>query len=251
VIELKSPRWSKLRQAYGAATDVPDLLQRLADGDREAIWELYATICHQGTVYSASYAAVPHLAKIASATRRPRPRAEILTLLGSIVAGADRAEIPADLQADYDAALPAALKQALTTLQEPIGRSAAVYLLEVAAALAGRPLPHGALTGFVDEELTLECPRCKRELFLWPTKQGLSTAAEDPVLEPKTPRIPVIPGPELKHAETYRWLMRKGGEAALSLIGARLASLFGAGTCPLCGAPFSVMERLTVGIVSA
>ena len=81
MIELKSPRWSKLRQAYGAATDVPDLLQRLADGDREAIWELYATICHQGTVYSASYAAVPHLAKIASATRRPRPRAEILTLL--------------------------------------------------------------------------------------------------------------------------------------------------------------------------
>jgi len=39
--------------------------------------------------------------------------------------------------------------------------------------------------------------------------------------------------------------------AALSLIGRRLASLFGAGTCPLCGAPFSVMERLAVGIVSA
>lgn len=250
MIDLRSGRWFQLRQAYGAATGVPDLLQQLAAGDEEAVDDLYSTICHQGTVYTASYAAVPHLAKIASTTRGADRRAEILALLGAIVASTDRAEMPADLQADYDATLPVALKLALTTLQEPIQPRTAVYLLEVAAALAGRPLPQGALTGFVDENFALECPRCKRELFLSLTDEGLSTAAENPVIEPRTPRTPIVPGPELEHAESYRWLMRVGG-AALSLIGRRLASLFGAGTCPLCGAPFSVMERLAVGIVSA
>jgi hypothetical protein len=251
LIDLKSPRWSELHHAYGAADDVPELLEQLGGGNLEDVMgDLYSTICHQGTVYTASYAAVPHLAKIAGATQDPEQRAEILTLLGSIVAGADGSQIPADLRDDYEACLPVATKLALKTLEEPIEPSAAVYLLEVAAALAGRPLPQGALVGFVDEEFTIECARCKRELFLGPTKDGLSTAAEDPVTEPNTPRTPIVPGPELEHAETHRWLLRVGG-VAMSLIGARLPSLFGAGTCPVCGASFSVMERLEVGIVSA
>ena len=127
VIDLKSPRWSELHHAYGAADDVPDMLEQLGGGNLEDVMgDLYSTICHQGTVYTASYAAVPHLAKIAGATQDPDQRAEILTLLGSIVAGADASQIPADLRDDYEACLPVATKLALKTLEEPIEPSAAI-----------------------------------------------------------------------------------------------------------------------------
>ena len=50
--------WSKLTHAYGAASDVPDLLRRLASGDGEerkaAIFAFHANIWHQGTVYEAT-----------------------------------------------------------------------------------------------------------------------------------------------------------------------------------------------------
>lgn len=68
--------WRRLDDAYGPADKIPGLLQRLEDlPPREledeldgelSLWPaLVVAICHQDTVYSASYAAVPHLVRIA------------------------------------------------------------------------------------------------------------------------------------------------------------------------------------------
>ncbi len=67
MLDLKSPTWSELLHAYGAASDIPAMLRELEsfppNEDREAppYFMLWSSLCHQGDVYTASYAAVPHI----------------------------------------------------------------------------------------------------------------------------------------------------------------------------------------------
>ncbi len=72
MLSLDSPRWGELQHAYGSASDVPPLLHKLqalpdAIGESEPWFSLWSSLAHQGDVYSASFAAVPHVvAAIAS-----------------------------------------------------------------------------------------------------------------------------------------------------------------------------------------
>lgn len=67
MLALDSPRWSTLQTAYGAAGDVPDILRALesvpnSDDWRDEPWfSIWSALAHQGDVYSASFAAVPHV----------------------------------------------------------------------------------------------------------------------------------------------------------------------------------------------
>ena len=57
--------WSKLKDAYGPANKVPALLRAFVSGHRDhskwAAEDLFQTVWHQGTVYSATAAVVPFL----------------------------------------------------------------------------------------------------------------------------------------------------------------------------------------------
>jgi len=66
MLSLGSPRWADLQHAYGSAANIPDLLRQLsslpdASGESEPWHELWSSLAHQGDVYSASFAAVPHV----------------------------------------------------------------------------------------------------------------------------------------------------------------------------------------------
>ncbi len=66
MLSLDSPRWNELQHAYGAASDTPGLLRQLrllpeATGKSEPWFTLWSSLAHQGDVYSASFAAVPHV----------------------------------------------------------------------------------------------------------------------------------------------------------------------------------------------
>jgi hypothetical protein len=68
MLSLDSSRWSELKHAYGEASDIPALLKQLdtlpaAEGEREPWFSLWSALAHQGDVYSASFAAVPHVVK--------------------------------------------------------------------------------------------------------------------------------------------------------------------------------------------
>ncbi|MFE4453590.1 hypothetical protein [Streptomyces sp. NPDC056796] len=89
--EAEARAWAALTHAYGSAADVPDSLRALAGDDDEeaadALSELYGSILHQGSVYSATAHAVPFLARIAAAGIRA---ADVIALLGGIAEnGAD------------------------------------------------------------------------------------------------------------------------------------------------------------------
>jgi hypothetical protein len=66
MLSLDSPAWSKLRHAYGSASDIPDLLRQLeslpsSEGNSEPWFSIWSALAHQGDVYTASFAAVPHI----------------------------------------------------------------------------------------------------------------------------------------------------------------------------------------------
>lgn len=72
LIALDDRHWAELQHAYGAADDIPELLanlnipksERSEDDPIEDTWEeLWSSLCHQGDVYSASFAAVPHIVR--------------------------------------------------------------------------------------------------------------------------------------------------------------------------------------------
>ncbi len=78
MLPLDDPYWSELVHAYGKASDVPELLLALASStgpktgyEEEPWYSLWSSLCHQGDVYTASYAAVPHIVKIACEAASP------------------------------------------------------------------------------------------------------------------------------------------------------------------------------------
>jgi hypothetical protein len=69
MLDLKSSRWCELEHAYGSASDVPKLIEALSSlpkssGNSEPWFSLWSSLAHQGDVYSASFAAVPHVIRL-------------------------------------------------------------------------------------------------------------------------------------------------------------------------------------------
>lgn len=79
--------WPELTHAYGSASDTPDKLRALLSDDAEicqrALYELWGSIYHQGTVYEASAPAVHCLLEILNEVQSERKPA-ILGLLAGL-----------------------------------------------------------------------------------------------------------------------------------------------------------------------
>ena len=72
MIPLDSPRWSELEHAYGSAANIPSLLRQLEsfpagdDYKAEPWFTLWSSLYHQGDIFFASLAAVPHIIHVAA-----------------------------------------------------------------------------------------------------------------------------------------------------------------------------------------
>jgi hypothetical protein len=82
--------WAMLSHAYGSAVDVPQMIRDLCSPDLDtrnhALSDLFSTIYHQGTVYSASAPAVPFLIELAAHPDTPDGLG-VLYLLQALSAG--------------------------------------------------------------------------------------------------------------------------------------------------------------------
>ena len=82
--------WSRLEDAYGSAEGVPRELAKLSSASARtrasALGRLEARICHQGSVYSASLAAVPLLLERVR-SRTQKDKAAIVALLVDVAIG--------------------------------------------------------------------------------------------------------------------------------------------------------------------
>jgi hypothetical protein len=82
--------WDQLEHAYGAASDVPTHIRALASPDSnvryQAYDQLWSSIIHQGTVYSATAYAVPFLIELLETPDVPE-KPVLLTLLTHLACG--------------------------------------------------------------------------------------------------------------------------------------------------------------------
>lgn len=119
MLSLDSPRWKELRQAYGTAEAVPELLRAMekedaqqvamttSGGGSKSVWgDIWSSLCHQYSVYTATYAAVPHMVSVAE-NGSLALRLDVLVFCGTVQAFGklEGGPVPADLMADYEASL--------------------------------------------------------------------------------------------------------------------------------------------------
>jgi len=84
---LDEINWSQLHHAFGNASEVPNWIRDLLSEDKRirenAIYKLSENLLHQGTVYEASYCALPFLIELLKSTIIP-DKAEIAMLLADM-----------------------------------------------------------------------------------------------------------------------------------------------------------------------
>jgi hypothetical protein len=150
MMPLDDPRWAELKGGYKVPYDASAPLRRLEAG--EDVWdELCQELHHQGDVGEASYAALPHLVRIAQAL--PDRDWNFYGLVSTIEVERHRKSnppLPSWLAEDYAAAMRDVLDLALGDLrgsEDP----AIVRSILGAVALAKGDLKLGALISHSDD----------------------------------------------------------------------------------------------------
>jgi hypothetical protein len=167
MLSLESTRWEQLSQAYGSAEDVPRLLEALAcigsESAREEVWfALWRTLYRQGEVFTASYAAVPHLLEISGAfgLRERAQGIHLITRIEVMRRETSSAAMPDDLVADYANTVDCLPDFIAASAGEPW--PAEVAQIFSAALLVGKRQPDLA-RGVLELGRALTCPTCGTE----------------------------------------------------------------------------------------
>lgn len=131
---LEGVDWSTLHHAYGPADDVPEMLRMLAGDGRasRAFDRLFTSLCHQGTVYSATSAVIPFLFQLLKDGRQRM-------LIHFLAAAAEARQVA--ISAELNKGVPVVVK--FLSSDDPEEREAAAQILgavtdgteEAAAAL--------------------------------------------------------------------------------------------------------------------
>jgi hypothetical protein len=137
--------WNELHHAYGKARDIPALLDALRAFPDEGSWQdepwhsLWSSLCHQGDVYSASFAAVVEIDRIL-AGGPARATTSFFALPASIeVARVMRGVVvPADMVIVYHDALKSLQRKASDYLLQPSDTATCAAGLALIAAASGQ-----------------------------------------------------------------------------------------------------------------
>ncbi len=139
--------WERLNHAYGSAGDIPALLRAVealppyVGGDGDPYYDLWSALCHQGTIYTASYAAVPHLVRIADEAEPSLGVMSLIQLAAHIEFerdGIEDPEVPPQVAEAYKAAVRELPSVTLPLLLRATNDEDARIALFVLAASAGR-----------------------------------------------------------------------------------------------------------------
>lgn len=155
--------WSRLTHAYGAAHDIPGLLDQAGPAPADRVWsDLWSRLCHQGTVYTASYAALPALTEMARQWRAPQ-QFQPLLLAAAIVASSDFAayqDVP-DARSTHAAQIEQLTRLTAHALRCPdlaADPTTYVYLLQALLAFEGIEVWAEHLDGINNDEYEVPCP---------------------------------------------------------------------------------------------
>ena len=237
--------WTYLRHAYGAADDIPGLLAQLSPDQSAPVWEeLWSRLCHQGSVYSASFAALSYLLKAAE-TWAPSDRAMVLALAAAIVASDDVAGSRADFlrgQESVVASLAAAARDAAAA--PGLSVTDLIYVLQAVLAFEGDRFWGGQLDRLASGEFEGQCPTCQAELYVVVGQYGFFTTSEEWVNRPGTTRAPIVPTEPGSLTGAGRWLDQQAARSSQPLVSRWIQHLFGMSSCPSCSRQFRIEESI-------
>ncbi len=234
--------WHALRDAYGPADSVPTLLDSVTPDYSHPAWdELWSRLCHQGTVYPASFAALPRLEALARAWNG-RQRDPILHLTGAIVCSTDRVGVEGDSLPPLDATIRQLRHLAAECLEgDERSEEDFVYLLQAVRGLEGDALWGIQLDCLVHGELSFPCPTCAMALYVVIGDDGRFVTAGEWPDRPDVTREAITPA-AIPFPEPGEWMRRAAMKAGHSQLAAQLGYLFGTSRCPSCTTPFHIPE---------
>ena len=169
MIGLDNPEWQRLEDAYGSAEGIPNLLQQLfADlTDKKAWNNLWSSLCHQNTIYSASVAVAPHLVSMAT-NLALNDRLGPLILVGSIAACIGQPPNYVRADSEFSQCCSKALHLLLELVEHGnlTDRNLRYSLSSVAALLGDSKLANV----IASLDCYIECPKCGNEIEPLETK---------------------------------------------------------------------------------
>ncbi|MGW0964065.1 hypothetical protein ACWD4K_34840 [Streptomyces gelaticus] len=217
--------WSTLTDACGSAEHVPGLLDQF-EADPSGVWsELMDHLCPQlDTAFTASFAALPRLAEIASSAS-PEAMGSVLLAAGAIAAcSPGRAEPDRPLVVFAD---PIAVLQALLSFE-------------------GVEIWDRALDGLQTGEYEVDCPHCGVNMFVV-IGHGDSFCCTDDYALQEVEKSPLEPARVQQLEELPRRLFTRALADGQEDLAHGVRYLFGRAACPDCGTDFSVAERVVAG----
>jgi hypothetical protein len=158
-----------LNSAYGAASDIPELLQQLktlpaAGGEQEPWFSLWSALAHQGDVYSASFAAVQHVVSaLASAPSVADSTYFQFPAWVEICRNRNNVRVPEDLAAAYFDALSQLPSLVAAAASRPWDASLLSCALSAIAAAKNEPA--------VAEAVLELSPETAKEFMEWLTNR--------------------------------------------------------------------------------
>ncbi|MGX2995561.1 hypothetical protein JNUCC64_14915 [Streptomyces sp. JNUCC 64] len=240
--------WSRLHHAYGPADGIPALLDRIATEPEPELWnDLWSALCHQGSVYPASFAALPWLAGVAEADDREQS-VNALGLAGSIMAAAGPPHGTDHPRARYAVEVQRLLTAADRRLRTASDHDGAdyVHLLEAVLGFEGVVGWSEELAwGLDNEEYQIDCPGCRTDLFVVLGERGFFSSSEDHALaDGDVETRPLLPADPADLDGIGRRLHDLALSDGQHRVAHALTHVFGHATCPDCGTRFSVADRI-------
>ena len=235
--------WASLQDGYGSAEHVTALLAAANDAgtDQGGVWDdLWGRLCHQGTVHSASYAALPALTKM-SLQHAASGYVAALHLAAAIIASNDGPGDSASVRQRYENEIAELRTVAARNLQHAKDDIEFVYGLQALMAFEDGGVWQRNLQCIADGELELDCPSCGEHLLLGLDGPEFRVESfSDASLAPTavTPGVP--PG-----ATVEGRLLALAHANDRPAVANKLPYLFGGTTCPRCHVSFRVPQALT------
>ncbi|MFR9724804.1 hypothetical protein ACL02R_15790 [Streptomyces sp. MS19] len=236
--------WPHLTHAYGSAADIPALLDRITAERDALLWnDLWSALCHQGSVYPASFAALPWLSATAGGEDREQA-VHALVLAGAIVAGAG-----GPVRTEYAAEITNLLAAAGACLATATDRAGYTGLLGAVLGLEGAAgWSEDLAAGLGDEEYEVPCPACDAGLSVVLGERGFFCADGWEALpgheDTTRPLVPTAPEDLAGMGRRLYDMTLGDGQHEVARL---LTHVFGRAVCPGCGTGFPVADRIGAG----
>ena len=237
--------WTLLQDAYGSAADIPSLIEGWTQQPSDDLMtDLWSRLCHQGTVYPASYHALPLLID-AAAQSSPKNRRDLLVLIGAIIASTDGKVVKTARAAMVDPLLPRLQLMIDASMSDgDVDAQEFIYMLQAALAFRDDRFWGQYLDNLAGDEFPGRCPACEEEFYLAIGQHGFFAVSGDYIREPERRRVPIKPAPPGNLPRIGAWLEQEALLHSQNDIAERILYLFGTTACPVCNTSLGVADAV-------